>query len=645
MNFSDRAVLLLLMDYFNQQLQLLRMEKEADRLSFRELTNSLSTIERRENGMCWYPVAIRDTEIGRGDYLTIELERTTQQDIIHQLRFGMTAALFSNHAPQHDRIEGSISHISGNRLKLSLRVDELPDWTRNGKLGVDIVFDENSYTEMENALRMADVISERKEGRLSRVITGALIPEFNKQPQYEFYYSLNETQQMAVHRILDATDLAIVHGPPGTGKTTTLVQAIKALIKRDGEQVLVVAPSNAAVDLLSEKLSAAGMNVVRVGNPAKVSESQMSLTLDSKISTHASMKEIRRLKKQSSEYKDLAHKYKRSFGRDEREQRKALFAEARKIAAEVEQTEQYIIDDVLSRAQVITATLVGANHYTVRQRKYETVVIDEAGQALEAACWIPMLKAKKLVMAGDHCQLPPTIKSQEAAKQGLAKTLMEKLVEKFPEAVVLLQTQYRMNKLIMQFPSREFYESKLVADPSVANRVLFPGDEPVIFIDTAGSGYEEKLEGKSISNPEEAEFLVRHLSSTLSTLTNEDPSATLTSIGVISPYRHQVTLLKELVAESTGLADFIQSINVNTIDSFQGQERDVVYISLTRSNPDNTIGFLSEIRRMNVAMTRARRKLVVIGDSATIAQFPFYRDFISYVEENGSYRSVWDFME
>ena len=237
------------MTYFTQQLSLLRMEKEADRLTFQELTHSLSTIERRENGMCWYPVAIRDTEIGRGDYLTIELERTTNQDIIHQLRSGMIAALFSNHAPKHDPIEGNITHISGNRLKLSLRVDELPEWTRNGKLGVDIVFDENSYTEMENALRMAEVSTERKESRLTRVLIGELKPEFNRQPSYDFYYTLNETQQSAVYRILDASDLAIVHGPPGTGKTTTLVEAIRALVKRDGEQVLVVAPSNAAVDL------------------------------------------------------------------------------------------------------------------------------------------------------------------------------------------------------------------------------------------------------------------------------------------------------------------------------------------------------------------------------------------------------------
>jgi ATP-dependent RNA/DNA helicase IGHMBP2 len=632
------------MNYFSEQLELLRMEKDADRLSFKDLTHSLSTVERRESGMCWFPVAIRDTEIGRGDYLTIELERTTHQDIVHQFRFGMTASLFSNHDVKHDRIDGTIAHISGNRLKLSLRVDELPDWTRNGKLGVDIVFDENSYNEMENALRQANANAEKKDGRLIRVLTGELQPAFNPHDALTTYNGLNETQQLAVNRILDAADLAIVHGPPGTGKTTTLVQAIRAMLKRDGRQILVVAPSNAAVDLLSEKLAAAGLNVVRVGNPAKVSENQMSLTLDSKITSHNSMKEIRRLRKQASEYRDLAHKYKRSFGRDEREQRKALFAEARKIAGEVEKTEQYIIDDVLSRAQVITATLVGANHYTVRQRMYDTVVIDEAGQALEAACWVPILKSKKVVMAGDHCQLPPTIKSQEAAKQGLSKTLMEKMVEKFPEAVVLLQTQYRMHNAIMQFSSNEFYGGNLLADESVASRLLFEGDEPVLFIDTAGSGYEEKLEGKSISNPEEAEFVVTHLVRLITGI-NERNNPALPSIGVISPYRHQVTLLKELVLGSTELQEYSSLITVNTIDSFQGQERDIVYISLARSNPDNTIGFLSEVRRMNVAMTRARMKLVVIGDSATIAQFPFYADFIEYVEKIGGYKSVWDFME
>lgn len=633
------------MDYFKRLRALLQIEKEEDRRSYEQLTATLPITERRENGMTWYPVAIRETEIGRGDYLTVEVERTTHQDLLHQLRFGMTAALFSNHDPRADRVEGTITHISGNRLKLSLRTDELPDWSRNGKLGIDAVFDENSYEEMENALKLAPLIGEKKEeGHLVRVLTGAKEPTFRSDTETYTASSLNASQQAAVDKILSAAELAIVHGPPGTGKTTTLVQAIKAIQKQDRGQVLVVAPSNAAVDLLSEKLSDEGLNVVRVGNPARVNDRQMALTLDSKMSVHPSMKEIKRLKRQAAEYRDLAQKYKRSFGPAEREQRKALFAEARNIRGEVERTEQYIVNDILSHADVITATLVGANHYTVKHLRYHTVVIDEAGQALEPACWIPFLKGRKVVMAGDHNQLPPTIKSVEAAKE-LGTTLMEKLVAECPQSVVLLEEQYRMHESIMGFSSREFYAGRLHAHPSVAHRTLLPGDAPLQFIDTAGCGFDEKSEDTSISNPEEAVFLLKHLVHYINSLKAIYSITAFPSIAVISPYRHQVEVLKQLVASHPSLQEVRQAIAVNTIDSFQGQERDAVYISMTRSNADSTIGFLSDIRRMNVAMTRARQKLVVIGDSATLSQFGFYADFITYTQEQDAYASAWEFME
>jgi len=634
------------MDYFKQLQQLLNIEKEEDRRSFQQQTASLPVQARRENGLTWFPIAIRDTEIGKGDYLTIEVERTTHTDVIHQLRFGMTAALFSNHNAKHDRLEGTITYISANRLKVGLRVDELPDWTRNGKLGIDAVFDENSYTEMEQALRVAGGLMDNKEkGNLLKILTGQKAPTFNNEVKAPSLPVLNNIQQEAVRQILAANELAIVHGPPGTGKTTTLVQAIKALHVRDGQQILVVAPSNAAVDLLSEKLADEGLNVVRVGNPARVNERQLALTLDSKMAIHPQHKEIKRLKKQAREYRDMAQKYKRSFGASEREQRKALFTEARNLRIEVERTEQYIADDVLNRAQVITATLVGANHYTVRQRQYHTVVIDEAAQAMEPACWIPLLKAQKLVMAGDHCQLPPTIKSVEAARGGLGTTLMEKVVTLHAAAVTLLQVQYRMHQSIMHFSGREFYNDQLVAHALVAERLLMANDQPLLFIDTAGCGFEEKQDGTGLSNPEEANAMLKHLAAYVQQLSTVHSPGNFPSIGIISPYRHQVAWLKEQVPLVKELADVLPAITVNTIDSFQGQERDVMYISLARSNSNNIIGFLAETRRMNVALTRARQKLVVVGDSATIAQHPFYAEFIAYAEEVGGYISAWELGE
>ena len=664
------------MDYFKALTDLLKTEQEEDRRLYREMAETASINDRRAGGLAWYPIAIRDTEMGRGDYLTVEVERTTHQDITHQLRFGASAALFSNHDIQNDRVEGTISFQSGNKLKITLNTDELPEWTRDGKLGIDLLFDDNSYSEMFGALRQAGALVEKaKEGRLVRVLTGQQAPEFeegedgeapekansdastaskttkgtngNGTGQNGVSGGLNPSQQAAVSKILSANDLAIVHGPPGTGKTTTLVQAIKALVRRDGERVLVVAPSNTAVDLLSERLADEGLNVLRVGNPARVSERLLSLTLDSRMAEHSGIKEIKKLKKKASEFRDMAHKYKRNFGKAEREQRKALFDEARNVLKEVERLEQYILDDVVAKTQVVAATLVGANHYTVRGLRYRTVVIDEAGQALEPACWIPILKAERVVLAGDHCQLPPTIKSEEAARGGLSTTLLEKNVTLHPEAVVLLEEQYRMHATIMGYSSGVFYADRLKAHPSVAAHLLFEGDGPLAFVDTAGCGFDEKPEGSGLTNPEEAAFLIKHATRLVSELSGrfEKDATEFPTIAIISPYRNQVHLLQELLLHSAVLRRYAHKITVNTIDSFQGQERDVVYIGMTRSNADSKIGFLSDIRRMNVAMTRARKKLVVIGDSGTLSRLPFYANFISYAEQREAYLSAWEFVE
>jgi len=632
------------MEYFEKLLDLLSLERQEDRQSYQELIEQSSVTERRANGFTWYPIAIRGTEINRGDYLTVEVERTTHNDITHQLRFGASAALFSNHDTKNNRLEGVVSFQSGNKLKIALRVDELPEWSRDGKLGIDLQFDEYSYDEMQNALKQASRLGETKEGGLIQILTGNKSPTFNVPFSAFGYPSLNTSQQKAVEKILAANELAIVHGPPGTGKTTTLVQAIKALLKQDHQKILVVAPSNTAVDLLSEKLSDEGINVLRIGNPARISDRLMSLTLDSKVAAHNSMKELKKLKKQAAEYRDMAHKYKRNFGKAERDQRKALFEEARNIMKQVENTEQYVIDDLLAKAQVVTATLIGANHYTVRHLKFHTVVIDEAGQALEPACWIPILKAQKLILAGDHFQLSPTIKSDEASRNGFGKTLLEKCVALHPHAVTLLEEQYRMNETIMGFSSKIFYEGRLKAHDSVAHHVLFPNDSPLVFIDTAGCGFEEKSEGTSTTNPEEATFLFTHLSQLATELSAMYQIDDFPSIAIISPYKQQIYILQEQWLHSPALHGYGNKISINTIDSFQGQERDIVYISMTRSNTENKIGFLADIRRMNVAMTRARKKLVVIGDSATLSQLPFYADFINYAEQRNCYQSAWEFV-
>jgi len=634
------------MEYFNSLQSLLKTEREEDLKSYQKLTISTSVAERRTNGLSLYPIAIRGTEIGRGDYLTVELERTTHQDINHQFRFGSSAVLFSNHQPNEDRIEGTVTFSGGNKIKLSLRVDEMPDWASDGKLGLDLLFDNNSYDEMQNALKSAAaLIDDPKEGHLARVLTGLKSPGFNSTATVQTFPSLNDKQQSAVNKILAANELAIVHGPPGTGKTTTLVQAIKALQQQDHRQILVVAPSNTAVDLLSEKLAKEGLNVLRIGNPSRVSTRLLSLTLDAKMAEHESIKDVKKLKKQAAEYKNMAHKYKRNFGRAEQEQRKALFSEAYKIVKEAGKTEQYIIDQIVAKAQVITATLVGANHYTIKDIQFDTVVIDEAGQALEPACWIPIIKAKKLILAGDHCQLSPTIKSVEAARKGLSTTLMEKCVSLYPESVILLEEQYRMHKTIMGYSSSVFYNGQLKANKLVAEHLLFPGDVPLEFIDTAGCSFDEKQEGTSISNPDEAVFVLKHLSKLVGQLAETYGPLDFPSIAVISPYSQQIRTLKELMLSSSLLQIYAESISINTIDSFQGQERDVVYLSLTRSNTDGVIGFLSDIRRMNVAMTRAKKKLVVIGDSATLSRFSFYSGFLDYANEHNVYKSAWEFVE
>lgn len=631
------------MNYFDELISLLNEEQQYDKMQHEALLLQSSLNERRMQGVTWFPIQITDSELGRGDYLSVSLKKTNHLDVDHRFRFGMPVSLFSNHDPKADRIDGVISSVNKEIMRISFRIDELPDWSRRGKLGVDLLFDEHSYREMANALRQAkELAADPGRGKLIRKLIGgeALCTE-EKESFFE-HPDLNVCQNKAVQLVLDTTDIALLHGPPGTGKTTTLIKAIATLLKSNNRQILVVAPSNTAVDLLTERLDAAGIVVTRIGNPVKVSEHLQELTLDSKIDRHGANKDIKSLQKQVRTYTDMAQKYKRNFGKAEREQRKALFDEAYRIRKDVDKIQDFIVTDILDRSQVITATLVGANQDVIRSRSYETVVIDEAGQALEPACWIPILKADKLVLAGDHCQLSPTVKSNNGMDNKLSHTLFEKLVNLYPQAVSLLDTQYRMNEQIMNYPSSALYGGMLKADRSVAHWTIANDSEPIVYIDTAGAGFEETENDGAICNLGEARFLKSHLKTAIASWRQSSSIEQWPSVGIIAPYRKQVSILREMLEQDEELQPYAAFIKVQTIDCFQGQEKDIIYISLTRSNTEQQIGFLSDVRRMNVAMTRAKKKLVVIGDSATIGIHSFYQHFIAYVESLGHYHSVWE---
>lgn len=631
------------MNYFEELTALLNEEQRYDKAQHEALLLKSNLNERRVQGVTWFPISITNSALGRGDYLTITLSKTNNLEEGHRFRFGMPVSLFSNHAPDEDRLDGIIAFVSRDTMRISFRVEELPEWSRRGKLGVDLLFDENSYREMHDALSQAkELRADFRQGRLIRQLIGE---ELVVQDQGEVAYQhpdLNASQNNAIQHILSSSPLAILHGPPGTGKTTTLIKAVQALLKQENKQLLLVAPSNTAVDVLTERLDAIGISVTRIGNPVKVSDHLQELTLDAKVERHSANREMKNLEKQARAYTDLAQKYKRNFGKSEREQRKALFDEARKLRKEIDRIQDYIVEDILNKVEVITATLVGANHHTILSRHYETIIIDEAAQALEPACWIPILKANKVILAGDHCQLPPTVKSNSNSKEGLYHTLFEKLVKRYPTEVSLLNVQYRMNAQIQKYPSQALYADQLQAAASVSDWTLLHDVNPILFIDTAGAGFEETQVDGAIYNTEEAYFLKTHLRALLQDLKVAYSDQAFPSIGVIAPYRRQAILLKELLGQDEEIVPFTNSIQINTIDSFQGQEKDIIYISLTRSNAEQHIGFLSDVRRMNVAMTRAKKKLIVIGDSSTIGQHSFYKGFLDYIESIDQYHSVWE---
>ena len=620
------------------QLQaLLAIEEQADALRYQEDYLKSSLHERKQAGLTWYPVVVEESGFGLGDKLWISLSRSSSQPENHQMQVGKPVALFCNaDNASKDRLQGTVQSLKGDTLKISFQAEDLPDWIDDGKLGIDLLFDESSYQEMRIALEKTIGAEKNRTAHLREVLHGSLEAQFGEIAPLALP-TLNESQNAAVAKVLAAEEVAIIHGPPGTGKTSTLVEAIRLTLKQE-KQVLVSAASNLAVDVLVERLAEKGIKVLRIGNPSRVSEHLLRHTLDYRLGTDKAFATIKKLRRDAYEYQQIGKKYKRNFGPEERQQRKLVLAEARRMSQDANHLEAQLTQGLIEEAQVIACTLVGAAHKLIRQRQYSTVFIDEAAQALTPACWIAIGRGHRVVLAGDHCQLPPTVKSVEAERKGLSNTLFEQLVARQPQVSTLLEIQYRMHEQIAGFSSGQFYEGRLRAHESVATALLPIEDtywqQPITFIDTAGCGFEEKTggEGQSLQNPEEAALLLRHLEQLYPLL----PEGT--QVGVVSPYKAQVQYFKEILGEK------FRNLQIATLDGFQGQEKEVIYISLVRSNAEGVIGFLTDIRRMNVALTRAKHKLIVIGDSATLATHPFYQHFLDYVEQAGAYQSAWEWL-
>lgn len=626
---------------------LLQKERDEDFRLYKEQFLRVGIEERRKNGLTWYPVRITHEELGAGELLHLEIERTAGVDHPHQFSSGKNVSLFSNREEEIKEVTGTIKSVSKNSLKLILHYDELPDWAYEGKLGLNIQFDDNSYNEMQNAL---DVVINAKNNRvaeLREMIEGNISLSFKKPDNDIVIQRLNLSQNRAVRHVLASEDICIIHGPPGTGKTTSLVEAIRLTLQEE-PQVLVCAPTNSAVDLITEKLGELGIDVLRLGHPARISEGLLESGLDGKITKSPYYKDIRQLRRNAEEYFRMAGKYKRVFGKEEAQQRSAYYAEARNCIKEARLLEDYVVDELFKTSKVICCTPVTSNHRGLQKKTFRTLFFDEASQALEPMVWIPLLKCRRLVLSGDHFQLPPVVKSIEAKKGGLDVTLLDRCM-KFEEAVVLLNRQYRMSNAIMGFSNDYFYKGELIADESAAGNRLTNNEDSYLsqsieFIDTAGCGFDEiqNPETLSYSNPNEGQVLFLHLQQLLTDYMAEEDLPAL-EIGIISPYKEQIEWLKDNRTAFPLNETKLSSLTIKTIDGFQGEERDVIYISLVRSNENQEIGFLSDLRRMNVAITRAKKKLVVIGDSATVGAHPFYRSFLEYCEKNGLYRSAWEY--
>ncbi len=616
--------------HLERQQLLLRMEYEYEKEEFRRQTESMGVARKVKRGLCWYPATVGRHYYNSLNQLVLEVTRTEDTDIEHAFEFGRPVVFFRQDYDgkiTYYNTQASVSYADDTRLVLVMPgMGAVLELQAADRLGVQLFFDETSYRTMFEAL--ADVLR-AKGNRLAELrdtLLGTSKATFRELYPVRFPW-LNTAQEEAVNRVLCARDVAVVHGPPGTGKTTTLVEAIYETLHRE-PQVLVCAQSNTAVDWISEKLVDRGVNVLRIGNPTRVNDKMLSFTYERRFESHPAYSELWALRK---ELRALSSRSRRS-SYAERESLRSRMSRLRDRATALE---VQINADLFDSAHVVASTLVSSNHRLMHGRRFGTLFIDEAAQALEAACWIAIRRADRVVLAGDHQQLPPTIKCYDAARGGLEQTLMERIARRKPEAVSLLRVQYRMNQDIMRFPSHWFYHDLLQADPSVSHRGILDWDTPIDWIDTTGRDFKEQFVGETFGriNKDEADLLLHELEAYIGRIGGERILDERIDFGIISPYKAQVQYLRSRIRQSAVFRPYRELFTVNTVDGFQGQERDVIFISLVRANDDGQIGFLGDLRRMNVAITRARMKLVILGESETLARHPFYRELLEYIQE------------
>ena len=635
-----------MVSHFENMIQALQAEMEQEKKSFENIIQHMPMPERVANGLCWYPIQIEETGYGLGYYPFLSISIDKNKLVPHQFKSGSMIRFFQqvDGNISLSSVDASVAYVSQNQCKIVLESDDFPEWMYSGKLGIILDYDQKSYQEMILALHQIQKEKDTPAAFLRDVLEGKKTFQSQLKTFTPVNISLNPSQINAIEAILDQPLITVLHGPPGTGKTTTLVEAIYQKVKLK-EKILVAAPSNNAVDLIVEKLSELNVKILRIGHLSRINQEVISYTLEYKIEKSSEIQTIKKLRKEADNYRKMAMKYKRNFGKEEREQRRLLLNEAKAIGWQIKQIEDYMIQSFVSQADVICTTLVGSAHSYLKNIIFDTVFIDETSQALEPATWIPILKSKSVVLAGDPFQLPPTVKSDKAMQLGLAKTLLDRAFE-LKDNVFLIDTQYRMHPSIMAFCNQYFYQNQLKSGDNVLNNYFEDFNlfhSPLIFIDTAGCAFDEIInpQSKSIYNPEEANFVLQILDKIYYELTQNEQNP---EIAIISPYKQQTIYLNELDLETNQLI-LNQNLQIHTIDSFQGQEKDVILISLVRSNSENTIGFLSDYRRMNVALTRARKLLVVVGDSSTIGNDPFYKKFIDYTHENAFYHSAYEYMD